>query len=53
MHWDLRAIASGEGGGQGGNSPLPTPADNFLKCPNLRARLCADLFLSRFFQAEI
>ena len=43
---ECRAVASG---GQGGNCPLPPkPADNFLKRPNLRARLRADLFLSGF-----
>ena len=47
MHWDLRAIASG-GGGKEAIPPPPKPADNFLKCPNLRARLRADLFLSSF-----
>ena len=44
--YNIRAVASGR---QGGNcNPPPKPANNFLKRPNLRARLPADSFLSSF-----
>ena len=44
--YNIRAVASG---GQGGNcSPPPKPANNFLKRPNLRARLRVDSSLSSF-----
>ena len=43
----VRAVASGGARGEIA-PPLPKPANNFLKRPNLRARLRADSLLSSF-----